>query len=235
MKDSTSGISGLPSLALVLSLEAEADDDGGAIPLEERVAALREGQLRGHSFAVYTGGEGAGRTVYLVVPLQSGDEAGPGFELPCDELTRETLEPSDESLKSGGGFIAEYIPELSNPAGEGRLETAPYVYLISAVMKQGLAEDFRNSAWEAGRKIAAAHRQDRGGSHFAVYRSYRGMNEVFYVAVPLDGLEGVEDRLDYRRPLREAYGADEAARLTYVVGEAITTNVSGVGKRHPSC
>lgn len=235
MKDFASGISDLPSLALVLSLEYEAEGDGRAVPLEEHLAALQAGQLRGHSFVAYTDCEGSGRTTYVIAPLQSAEWPAQGDQFPSDDRTRETLQTSGAGLKKGGGFIAAYMPELSNPPGGGRLEPAPYVYLLAVVLKPGLAEDVRSSTWEAGRRSAAAHRQSGRGEHFAVYHSYRGRDEVVYVVVPLDRPEGVEARLNHRGLLQEVYGADEAARLTHVISQAITGSVSSIGKLHPSC
>lgn len=227
-------MSGLPSYALVLSLEFGVDGDGPAPMLEQRLAALEAEQLRGHSFLAYTDLSGSEQTVYVLAPLESPAETGQGRGRSPYSPMGPTLQTSVESLKHARGFIAAHIPELSSAAPGRRLETALYVRLISAVMKPGLAEEARAAAWEAGRKIAAAHRQSAEGRSFVAYRSYSGVEEMVHVAVALDTVDGLDEWTANRKLLQEVYGADEAASLMEAVAQAVARSTSSVVKRHPS-
>jgi hypothetical protein len=76
----------------------------------------------------------------------------------------------------------------------------------------------------------AAHRQHPKGRRFVTYHSYSGAEDVFYVAVPLDGFDEPDDWLDQSALLREVYGAEEAAKLLEVINQVIVGRAIRVGK-----
>lgn len=225
--------SGLPSYVLVLTLEYERESDAHLmLSFEQHLAALRE--RWGLRFMAYTNYHGPRQTTYILMPLLTPDEIKQGFEPLPQKRSVETLQTFDGGLKSAKGFIATYLPELSSPPEDRQLEAALYVNLISATMKPGLASDVKRAAWEAGQKIAAAHRQSSGGRKFLTYRSYSGFDEVVHIAVPFRGVEEPDAWMNNHELLQEVYGTDEATSLMQDIERAVKGSTSSIGKQHPS-
>lgn len=221
-----------PAYAFVLRLEYRPEDDGRAASWAQRLATLETRYLRGRSFVAYTEHTGPEENIYVLSPLQSPPTTEKRDEVLTDTRSPETFQTLHASPSNSRSFIATFIPELSHPPSRKQPEPAPYVYLISATLKAGVTEEDKSAAREAGRKIVAAHRQHPRGRRFVTYHSYSGAEDVFYVVVPLDKLDEMDNRLDPRTLPREAYGADEAAKLLETINQVIVGHASHVGEYH---
>ncbi|HEX7175426.1 MAG TPA: hypothetical protein VF240_09220 [Pyrinomonadaceae bacterium] len=226
-------INSLPPFALVLSLEYRPEDAGQVLQLGQQLAASHAEHPRGYRFAAYTEDAGPVQKIHVLAPLQSPHETEERRNVLADTQAQEALANLYEHLKNSESFIATYIPELSNPFTGGQSGPVPYVYLISAMIKPGLTEEARASAREAGRKIVAAHQQSVKGRNFVTYHSYSGTDDVFHVAVLFAGLGELDEWVENHELLREAYGAEEAARLLDAVGRVSVKYVGRVAKYHP--
>jgi hypothetical protein len=223
----------LPPYALVLSLEYQPEDAGRVRRVGRELAAARAGRPPGYRFAAYTESVGSKQKIHVLAPLQSPQQTEEGNDFLAGSLVQETLDALSENLKGNESFIATYAPDLSNPADEHEAGPFPYVYLISAVMKPGLADEIKSRAREAGRKIVAAHRQHARGRNFITYHSYDGPDDVFYVAVPFNRFSELDGWIDNQELLQEVYGEAEAAGLLSGIGQVTAKSASRIAKYHP--
>lgn len=189
--------------------------------------------LPGHGFAAYTEHGGSEQKIYVLVPLQSPGGTDERSDLLTDRQAQEALQTLGAGLKNSEGFIASYLPELSNPASEHQAEPSPYVHLTSFMIKTGLDEDATRAAREAVVKIVAAHRQNAKGRHFVTYHSYSGPDDVYHVAVPFASFDELDDRVGNLELAQEVYGEDEAAKLLLAINQVIAGSTSRVARYHP--
>jgi hypothetical protein len=203
------------------------------VEIGRRLTASRARNPAGRGLAAYTEYGGPGQKIYVLIPLQSPHETGEGSGLVIDGWAEEALQTLGAGLKNGEGFIATYVPELSNPPAEPQTEAAPYVHLTSATIKPESGEELKRMAREAGEKIVAAHRRNAKGQRFVTYHSYSGPDDVFHVAVPFDSFGELDGWVGNRELAREEYGADEAAKLLDAVSRVIADSASRVAVRHP--
>jgi hypothetical protein len=228
-----SEINSLPPYALVLSLEYRPEDAERVLQISQHLAASHAQHPDGYRFAAYTEDGGPVQKIHVLAPLQSPHETAERRNVLADDgRAQEALADLYAHLKNSESFIATYIPKLSNPFNGRRSGPVPYVYLISTMIKPGLTEEARASAAEAGRKIVAAHRQSEKGRNFVTYHSYSGTDDVFHVAVPFVNRGELDEGVENHELLREAYGAEEAARLLDAVGRVSVKIVSRVAKYH---
>lgn len=204
------------------------------VQIDQRLTASSHARNSlGHGFAAYTEYGSSEQKIYVLIPLQSPHETDERSSLVKDSRAQEALQTLGAGLKNSEGFIATYIPELSNPATEPQTEPAPYVHLISAMIKPELDEDLKRMAREAGEKIVAAHRRNAKGRRFITYHSYSGPDDVFHIAVPFTRFGELDDWVGNRELAQEEYGADEAAKLLDAVNQVIANSASRVAVHHP--
>lgn len=228
-----SEINNLPPYALVLSLEYQPEDAGRVRRVGRELAASRAGAQPGYRFAAYTETVGAKQKIHVLAPLHSPHQSADANDFLAGSRVQETLDALAENLQSNESFIATYVPELSNPFDGHEAGPFPYVYLLSAVMKPGLADEMKSEALEAGRKIVAAHRQHTRGRNFITYHSYDGPDDVFYVAAPFNRFSELDEWIDNQELLQEVYGEAEAAGLLSGIGRVTAKSASRIAKYHP--
>ena len=204
------------------------------VEIGQRLTASHGRNSTGRGFAAYTEYGSSEQKIYVLIPLQSPPETGERSSLVIDSRAQEeALQTLGAGLKNSEGFIATYIPELSNPFAEPQLKAAPYVHLISAMIKPEAGEDLKRMAREAGKKIVAAHRRNAKGRRFVTYHSYSGPDDVFHVAVPFTSFGELDGWVGNRELAQEEYGADEAATLLDAVSQVIANSASRVAVHHP--